>query len=199
MCPPDAATDHRGSALREHSFTVDVRVIAASNRDLSERVASGELREDLLYRLNVFPIEVPPLRERAGDVTLLAERFLEELNRREGTTKRFTPRTLANLEAHSWPGNARELKNMVERLWILADTTLDVSAPTPAGAPVTQDAVLDVPVGSSLADAERRLILATLDSLDGNKKRAAEQLGISLKTLYNRLAVYSAESRGSKT
>ena len=174
---------------------VDVRVITASNRDPRKAVEEGTLREDLLYRLNVFPIHLPALRERAGDVELLAEHFLGELNEREGTSKRFSGAAMDRLCALPWPGNVRELKNVVERAAILADSTIEPSAlPEPANGPTTlaADASLQIRVGSSIADVERRLILATLDQLAGDKKRAAEVLGISLKTLYNRLNVYAA-------
>jgi DNA-binding NtrC family response regulator len=174
---------------------VDVRVIAASNRDPRKAVEEGTLREDLLYRLNVFPIHLPPLRERTGDVELLADHFLEELNEREGTTKRFSAAAIDRLCALAWPGNVREIKNVVERAAILADTTIEPAAlPEVQGghAPQTTDATLQLRVGTSIAEVERRLILATLGQLEGDKKRAAEVLGISLKTLYNRLNVYAA-------
>jgi DNA-binding NtrC family response regulator len=174
---------------------VDVRVIAASNRDPRKAVEEGSLREDLLYRLNVFPIHLPPLRERAGDVELLADHFLEELNAREGTAKRFSAAAIDHLCTLPWPGNVRELKNVVERAAILADTTIEPSALPESerrAAPPPAEATLQIRVGSSIAEAERRLILATLDQLQGDKKRTAEVLGISLKTLYNRLNVYAA-------
>jgi DNA-binding NtrC family response regulator len=174
---------------------VDVRVIAASNRDSRKAVEEGTLREDLLYRLNVFPIHLPPLRERTGDIELLAEHFLSELNEREGTAKRFSQEARDRLNALGWPGNVRELKNVVERAAILADTTIEpTSLPTPVDGPppVAAEASLEVRVGSSISEVERRLVLATLSQLGGDKKRTAEVLGISLKTLYNRLNVYAA-------
>jgi DNA-binding NtrC family response regulator len=185
------ATDHT---------PVNVRVIAASNRDPGEAVSKGQLREDLLYRLNVFPIEMPPLRMRDGDTALLAEYFLEQVNARDATAKRFSPRTLARLQGMNWPGNVRELKNAVERAAILADTTIDLeSLPVPQGEePVSEDRTLTVQIGTPIAAIERRVILATLESLDGNKRKAAEVLGISLKTLYNRLNVYQAHEQGRR-
>jgi DNA-binding NtrC family response regulator len=180
---------------------IDVRVIAASNRDPAEAVAKGQLREDLLYRLNVFPIDLPPLRQREEDTSLLAEHFLEQVNLRDGTRKRFSPRALARLQALPWPGNVRELKNAVERSAILADLTIDVQAlPVPqVEEPVAQDSSLSVEIGTPIGEIERRVILATLESLQGNKRRAAEVLGISLKTLYNRLNVYEAQDQGRRT
>jgi two-component system response regulator AtoC len=180
---------------------VDVRIVAASNRDPHEAVAKGQLREDLLYRLNVFPIDLPPLRAREDDAVLLAEHFLDRVNAREGSRKRFTPRALARLRALSWPGNVRELENAVERAAILADEAIDGEAlPRPhPGEAIAEDAALHVRIGTPLEDIERRMILATLESLDGNKRRTAELLGISLKTLYNRLSVYQAMERRPTT
>ncbi|HTO08594.1 MAG TPA: sigma-54 dependent transcriptional regulator [Myxococcota bacterium] len=180
---------------------VDVRVIAASNREPKAAVEEGTLREDLLYRLNVFPIDLPPLRERGMDVILLAEHFLSEVNRRESSDKRFSESAHQRLLELGWPGNVRELRNAVERAAILADRAigpedlppLDAVASTQAPG---SSAVLRVEVGASIAEVERRLILATLDQLSGDKKRAAEILGISLKTLYTRLGVYSAAANG---
>jgi DNA-binding NtrC family response regulator len=182
---------------------VDVRVIAASNRDTAEAVSKGVLREDLLYRLNVFPIDLPPLRSREDDIALLAEHFLDQVNLRDGTRKRFAPRALARLQDLSWPGNVRELKNAVERSAILADVTIDLQAlpvpPIDEAAPATPGSALSVEIGTPLEAIERRVILATLDSLAGNKRRAADVLGISLKTLYNRLNVYEAQDQGRRS
>jgi DNA-binding NtrC family response regulator len=152
---------------------VDVRVITASNRDPRKAVEEGTLREDLLYRLEVFPIPLPALRERVGDVELLAQYFLAQLNEREGTSKRFSGAALDRLGALSWPGNVRELKNVVERAAILADSTIEPSAlpePSAGPAPLTADASLQVRVGTSIAEFERRLILATLDQLAGERR-----------------------------
>jgi two-component system, NtrC family, response regulator AtoC len=107
---------------------VDVRIIAATNRSLQEAVEAGKLREDLLYRLNIFPIALPPLRERGDDVERLAERFLGELNAAQGTAKQFTPAARGRLRRHSWPGNIRELKNVVHHAYIVADRDLDLEA-----------------------------------------------------------------------
>jgi two-component system response regulator AtoC len=174
---------------------VDVRVVTASNRDPREAVSEGVLREDLLYRLNVFPIHVPALRDREDDVERLALHFLERVNDRETTAKRMSDAALQRLRELSWPGNVRELKNTVERAAILADVEIGpelLPEPDPKRAAARRGTYLQVAVGSSIADVERRLILATLEDLDGDKKRAANQLGISLKTLYNRLNVYEA-------
>jgi two-component system response regulator AtoC len=184
------------------SVSVDVRVISASNRDPKQALEEGALREDLLYRLNVFPIHLPPLRERGDDIVLLGEHFLAAVNRRESSEKRWSEPALARIREHAWPGNVRELRNAVERAAILADRMIQAEdlpgGDAPAVKPIAEtgsDAVLRVPVGSSISEVERRLILSTLEQLHGDKKRAAEILGISLKTLYTRLAVYSASAK----
>ena len=166
-----------------------LRVLAATNRRPEDAVAKGKLREDLLYRLNVFPIQLPPLRDRKEDVELLAEHFLQQLNREHDTRKEFTRPAIARLKSHNWPGNVRELKNLVHRAFILADEHIGLDA-LPLGVQETPGSNLNVKVGTSLGEAERRLILATLEECDGDKKKAAEILGISLKTLYNRLNEY---------
>jgi DNA-binding NtrC family response regulator len=179
----------------EEDIPVDIRVIAATNRAPDEAVAEGKLRDDLLYRLGVFPIRMPPLRDRGPDVTLLAEHFLEELNRADGTSKRFTRDALSRLRRHGWPGNVRELRNAVQRAIILADEDIDADhlpLPQPAAPECGPDATMKIAIGTTVAEVERRLILATLADLGGNKDRAARTLGISLKTLYNKLKKYQA-------
>ena len=179
---------------------VNVRVLAASNRDPAEAVKSGKLREDLFYRLNVFPIHLPPLRERPGDIDLLAEHFLGELNREGGTSKTWSRAALDRMRANTWTGNVRELKNVVQRAYILADDEISAEAlPLAEEAPRTSadsGQVLQIRVGTSIDRAEQRLILATLEMTGGDKKKAAEILNISLKTLYNRLNVYDAGRQG---
>ncbi|HXJ36571.1 MAG TPA: sigma-54 dependent transcriptional regulator [Candidatus Eisenbacteria bacterium] len=180
----------------EEDVTVDLRVIAATNRAPEAAVAEGKLREDLLYRLGVFPIAMPPLRERGDDVVLLAEAFLDELNHAEKTIKRFQRQALVRLRDHGWPGNVRELRNAIQRAFILADEDIEAShLPIPqAGAPEQgRGASFQVTIGTSIAQVERRMILATLAALDGDKERAAATLGISLKTLYNKLKKYRRE------
>jgi DNA-binding NtrC family response regulator len=176
--------------------TTDVRVIAATNRCPVTAVRNGQLREDILYRLAVFPVAVPPLRDRGADVELLANHFLAQLNRAAGTQKRFSEAARASLLTHSWPGNVRELRNSVERAFILADATLEpepllVNSTTEAAQPTSFDRTrLEIRVGSRIDDVERSLIEATLAYFEGNKRRAAETLGCSLKTLYNKLNSY---------
>jgi two-component system response regulator AtoC len=172
----------------------DVRVIAASNRDPEEAIAEGRLRLDLYHRLNVFPLFIPPLRERGEDVELLAQHFLNELNQLHGTNKAFSPDGLASLASFHWPGNVRELRNYIQRAYILCDDVIDASAMAPATMPHAPNSLtLSIPVGTSLAEVDRKLIFATLDLCGGVKKRAADILGISLKTLYNRLEEYAPD------
>ena len=185
---------YRAGASTE--FTSDVRVIAATNRCPLQAVKSGQLREDLLYRLAVFPVALPPLRSRGDDVDLLADHFLSELNIQANTQKRLSAFARVTLKQHSWPGNVRELKNCIERAFILGDSVIEL-APLIQGSaacPADQDddAVrLNIRVGSRIHDMERSLIEATLNYFKGNKRRAADALGCSLKTLYNKLNGYS--------
>ena len=173
----------------EEELRARVRVIAATNRDPRQAVNEGHLREDLMYRLAVFPIALPPLRDREGDAELLAEHFLAELNESEGTAKEFSRQSIATIRAHRWPGNVRELKNAVQRAFILADDEIELDfAGLECAAPSGN--CLRIPIGTPLAEIERKAIYATLDLCEGNKRRCASMLGVSLKTLYNRLAEY---------
>ena len=176
-------------------FSSDVRVIASTNRCPLQAVQNGQLREDLLYRLAVFPIDMPPLRNRGSDVELLAEHFLSELNVQSRTQKRLSAMARMTLKQHTWPGNVRELKNCIERAFILGDQTLELAPliqnPAARGDVVPDGERLDIRVGSRIDDMERSLIEATLDYFKGNKRRAADALGCSLKTLYNKLNGYS--------
>jgi two-component system response regulator HydG len=177
-------------------FATDVRIIASTNRCPLQAVQNGLLREDLLYRLAVFPVHMPPLRERGGDVELLAEYFLAELNAQGGTQKRLSALARMMLKQHTWPGNVRELKNCIERAYILCDAVLELAPLIPGGAardgePNNDRERLNIRVGSRIYDMERSLIEATLDYFKGNKRRAADALGCSLKTLYNKLNGYS--------
>jgi DNA-binding NtrC family response regulator len=212
-----------GTFMRVGSTVVqdtDVRVVAATNRPAEQAVADGKLREDLFYRLNVFPIALPPLRERNGDVPLLAEHFLAGVSEKEGRVKRFSPAALDRLAAYRWPGNVRELRNVVQRAYVMAtgDVVTDewlptngVSAPPPAPMRRPESTVtpatsgprqaatpsITIALGTSLAETERQLILATLQYFNNQKEQTAAALGVSLKTLYNRLKDYaSAKSPG---
>jgi DNA-binding NtrC family response regulator len=172
------------------------RVMAASSEDPQQLLAGGKLRADLLYHLAVFPLHVPPLRERERDAELLAQYFLGLLNTQEHTSKRLSRDSLTCLRQYPWPGNVRELRNVVHRAFILADDELELRAV--AGQPLSlstngDEQLLYIPVGTSIAEAERWMIFATLKKCGGNKTRAAALLGVSLKTLYNRLNAYRAE------
>ena len=178
----------------EVRIPVTVRLIAASNRPPKEAIQASKLREDLFYRLNVFPIVLPPLRDRDGDALLLADHFLEALNLTEGTAKCLSAGARERIGAHPWPGNVRELKNELQRAFIMSEGVIELDGllPGPHLASVPGAGPQPPPgVGGSLDDAERQLILATLERCGGDKKRAAEILGVSLKTLYNRLHLYA--------
>ena len=160
----------------DQEIATDVRVIAASNRDLRVAVAAGKLREDLMYRLCVIPVSVPPLRERGGDALLLAEMFLDRLNEENGTAKTLSAEARQRIASYRWPGNVRELKNVIHRAYVMSDDEVEV------------DTGGDITATVAPAAAPRR-------SLDGSKSKAAQVLGISLKTLYNRLHAYGGATR----
>jgi DNA-binding NtrC family response regulator len=176
---------------------VDVRVVAATNQIPSEAITNGKLREDLFYRLNVFSIHLPPLRERREDIPLLARNFIEEFNRQDNRQVRgLSGEAEKELERYHWPGNVRELRNVIQRAVVLSgsgligvehlpDNVLRATAPTPA------------PAGGSVTpirEMERDMILRALEETGQDKRRAAQLLGISLKTLYNKLAKYGIQA-----
>ena len=194
-------------------FEVDVRVVAATNKVPDEAVKGGHLREDLFYRLNVFHIHLPALRERREDIPVIVEALVTDVNRKhECKVTGFAPGVMEILERHPWPGNVRELRNVLERAVILAGegnietrhlpasvlgerpaegAAVAVAAMRPAAAD-EMDAV-KFPIGTTVEDAEKGLILRTLEHTKNNKTRAAEILGISLKTLHNKLKEYGAK------
>ena len=179
---------------------VDVRVIASTNRLPAQAFEEGRLREDIYYRLAVVTIELPALCERGDDILLLAEFFLSELNLRNGTRKRLSEELRGRFMRHRWPGNVRELRNAVERAYILCDGELDLSEtdmPTLRGAAGVEGRVhgdeIHMAIGATLDEIERTFILATLKHFEGDKRRAADVLGCSLKTLYNTLHAYQRE------
>jgi len=184
----------------------DVRIIAATNRNPVEAVASGKLREDLFYRLNVFQIQLPALRDRLEDIDLLAAHLVDDIGRREGHSRRLSACAQERLKHYHWPGNVRELRNVIQRAFIMAEGATIESADfffDAADAPLAEGPVLSVRVGASIAEVERLLIIATLEHCGGHKEKTAEVLGVSLKTLYNRLREYgraasSAESMGPR-
>jgi DNA-binding NtrC family response regulator len=180
--------------------TVDVRVLAATNKVPEEAVASGQLRNDLYYRLNVFNIHMPPLREHKEDIPELVRALLQELNAKHGRNVQMVSEAVMNqFQAYSWPGNIRELRNSLERAAIVCDSSVVETKHLPPGfghvplRPAVHDPnALHLGVGTTVEEAERLLILKTLESTNNNKTRAAEILGISLKTLHNKLKEYGA-------
>lgn len=180
------------------TIKVDVRVIATTNRDLARAVAQGSFREDLYYRLNVFPMVSPPLRARGEDVVLLAEEFLLRIARRHGRrVPGYTPEAKAGLRAHAWPGNVRELQNLVERAVILAETgspvTLEMLGLGPAPDALAAAASAPAAPMGPLADMERAWILRAVEQAGGHRGQAAALLDIPARTLRHKLAGYRAE------
>ncbi len=197
---------------------VDVRVIAASNRDLQHAVAMGVLRQDLYFRLLEFPLAVPPLRERRGDIPLLAQHFLDQLNDKYGTRKCLTAQAMDALLKRAWPGNVRELLHTIRRQYITAGEIREIemqedpgrllhrrasdTRPAPhhdatGAAPVPASVILDgtihFSVGTTFEEMEREALLKTLAHFHNNKREAARVLGISLKTVYNKLLRYRTQ------
>lgn len=191
----------------EEVISVDVRFLSATNVSPDKAISDGKLREDLYYRLAQFPVFVPPLRQRQSDITGLAQYFLNALNEKHDTNIVFTGEALELIKSRSWPGNVRELKNLVERAYIVSDAYITPAdlPPTDTGSafavesraiepPVDAETLISVPTGVPLAEVERTLIMAALQRHAGDKKTTAEELGISLKTLYNRLRDYESRS-----
>ena len=173
----------------EQELTADVRLVAATNRDLDRRVEEGLFRQDLYYRLAVFPIQIPPLRQRGADVLPLAEHFLHLLTRGPSrTAPSITPGAKDALRAHRWPGNVRELQNVMERALILSGG--DPITEAELNLPVGPEGPKDDSVAGTLKEMERRAIVAALDAEDGNRKRAAGRLGIALRTLQYKIKEY---------
>jgi DNA-binding NtrC family response regulator len=175
-------------------ISVDVRVISATNRDLKQEIKAGRFREDLYFRLNVFNLELPPLKDRREDIGVLAQHFLDKFSREGGRRiQGISPGALQLLVAHAWPGNIRELRNTLERAVILCSTgTIDVGdlpedlARAARGAG-DSSAFLKLPLGLPMREVEKEYVLASLGRLQNNKARTAQMLGISEKTLYNKL------------
>ena len=182
---------------------VDVRVITATNANPGEAVKSGKLREDLYYRLNVFAIELPPLRKRKDDLPLLVQSFLSEFNARNNkTVSALDAAAMRILDQYNWPGNVRELRNVIERAVILCSGQFIEPKHLPplvTESPDVAKATLSLAPGTTVEEAEQRLILMTLEHTRDNKTRAAEILGISLKTLHNKLNRLRGRVTGSKS
>jgi transcriptional regulator with PAS, ATPase and Fis domain len=180
---------------------VDVRVLSATNQDPEEAVTRGNLRGDLYYRLNVFNIHMPPLREHKEDIPALVDAMLADMNlKHERTVTGVDEETMSRFMAYEWPGNVRELRNTIERAVVLSGDSSIESRHLPPGfgtrsvKTMTDSRLpsnaIQVEVGATVDEGERRLILKTLESTNNNKTRAAEILGISLKTLHNKLKDY---------
>jgi DNA-binding NtrC family response regulator len=194
--------DHKLRRLGSKVETsVDVRVLAATNKIPEEAVAKGELRNDLYYRLNVFNIHMPPLREHKEDITELTASLLADMNQKHGRNVGVVgEQVMQTLLDFSWPGNVRELRNVLERAVIVCDGSIVEPGHLPPSfgqaAPrlsVQEANAVRLPVGTTVEEAERLLIVKTLESTSNNKTRAAEILGISLKTLHNKLKEYGAQ------
>ncbi|MGH9967054.1 MAG: sigma-54-dependent transcriptional regulator [Pyrinomonadaceae bacterium] len=177
-------------------INVDVRVLAATNRNPEEAVQSGSLREDLLYRLNVFRIRLPPLKDRKEDLPLLAQHLVTQLAEKHNRPARFlSPGAIHALQFHAWPGNVRELRNVIERAVIICSGE-QIERHHFAPYPIEQrvrlrdEDTITLPVGTPLEELERQMIMRTLQKTKNNKTRAAALLGISLKTLHNKLNLY---------
>ena len=189
------------------TIETDVRIIAATNRDPREAVRAGKLREDLYHRLNVFPLEMAPLRSRGDDIELIANHFLDEMNEACGTHKKFATGAIARMKQYPWPGNVRELKNYIHRVFIMAGEqglegpTLDAeTTPVRTFSTASSSApAITVPLGTPLSVAARELILSTLEHCGGERKRTAEMLGICTKTLYNRLREYGIREEHNRS
>ncbi|MDA8028942.1 MAG: sigma-54 dependent transcriptional regulator [Nitrospiraceae bacterium] len=182
---------------------VDIRIIATTNRNLKEEVRAGRFREDLYYRLRVFPVTLLPLRERMEDIPLLAERFRQAFEREHMAVGPFAPETLDLLGRHNWPGNVRELENVVTRAAFLAEGRMilpvhvaDLLDPEVGGREEDSEGGVGIRPGRSVWEVERELILRTLSSCEGNKAQSARLLGINVRTLRNKLAEYGISGEG---
>src|SRR3954452_7415282 len=192
--------DHKLRRLGSKVETsVDVRVVAATNKTPEEAVAKGELRNDLYYRLNVFSIHMPPLREHKEDLPDLVKSHIAEINAKHGRNVSMISEAVMNIfSGYAWPGNVRELRNVIERAIIVCEGSVIETRHLPPGfgqvtpkPPVVEANAVRLGVGTTVGEAERLLIMKTLESTNNNKTRAAEILGISLKTLHNKLKEYS--------
>ena len=180
------------------TIPINCRVVSATNRAMEEIAESKVLREDIYFRLAVFPITIPPLRERKEDIPLLATYFIDELNKENNTSFAWNDGQLDTLKAYDWPGNVRELRHFVHRAAIMSDPEQsDLELPKTIESPFAkkQSTTPTLQAGRTIEDVEKELIYATLEKVNGNKTLAAEMLGISTKTLYNRLHAYGDLSK----
>ena len=179
----------------EREVQVDARIIAATNREPKKAIAERSLREDVYYRLSVFPLSLPPLRERVADVPLLVEYFLGQSRPANAPERTFSGQSMKRLQSYHWPGNVRELKHVVQRASIMSNPDVhELELPERFESPFgEQEERQGLTIGRSIRDVERELIMRTLEHLNGDKRAAAETLGISLNTLYNRLNAYESK------
>ena len=181
---------------------VDVRVLAATSRDIRKMVENGTFREDLFYRLNVVTITLPPLRDRVDDIPILVEHFLKEIAENKHTpSKRMSPEVLRHLESYRWPGNVRELRNTLESMMVLGDGEILTEVDLPeriAEHASSKELLRDIPAGLTMEELERLAITKALDQSNGNRTHAAEHLGISVRTLQRKLREYE-QGQGAAT
>ena len=179
----------------EDTIEVDVRVITATNRDLEKEIAEGRFREDLFYRLNVVRIHVPPLRERKDDLPLMISAFVKEFAEENGKViENIDPKARQALYAYDWPGNVRQLRNCIESAVVMTTgTVITLDELPPSIREMDEVPAITIPVGATMADAEREIILQTLAAQNGNKSKTAEVLGIGRKTLHRKLDEYGDE------
>ena len=179
----------------EETITVDVRIVAATNRSLEEEVKAGHFREDLYYRLNVVHLYVPPLRERKDDIPLLVDHFLREFARENGkNVTTIEPRARAALYKYDWPGNIRQLRNCMESAVVMCSgSEIMIEDLPPSVSKSTAEASISIPLGLPLEEAEKTLIMQNLAANKGNKSKTADILGIERKTLHRKLAKYGME------
>jgi DNA-binding NtrC family response regulator len=179
----------------EDTIEVDVRVITATNRDLEKEIAEGRFREDLFYRLNVVRIHVPPLRERKDDLPLMISAFVKEFAEENGKViESIDPKARQALYAYDWPGNVRQLRNCIESaVAMTTGTVITLDELPPSIREMDEIPAITIPVGATMADAEREIILQTLAAQNGNKSKTAEVLGIGRKTLHRKLDEYGDE------
>lgn len=181
-----------------NTIPVNCRVVSATNRTEEQIVDSNCLREDIYYRLAVFPLHIPPLRERMADVPLLVKGFIDNLNRENGTRFILADSELKRLQSYDWPGNVRELRHVLHRAWIMADPEegvlrLPERFDSPFSRRKSAQPLKPELAGRTIEEVERQLIMQTLERFENNKTKAAEALGVSVKTLYNRLSSYGVE------
>lgn len=184
----------------EKTISVDVRIIAATNRNLAEEVKAGRFREDLFYRLNVVHIEVPPLRERKGDIELLSMEFLKQFNEEDGRRiEGFSPAARKAMISYSWPGNIRELKNSVESSVVLAKGNIIQLEDLPAQiSEAVPSSSVSIALPTTMDEAEKKVITGMISYCAGNMSRAADLLQIGRKTLYRKISQWKGEERGDE-